>query len=76
MVAQQQRALVLKSSEMLKYIAEAPALRMGWVKLTPASLVCPKHARVIHCMVNGPLSLQRWYLYGGLSLAVLARLKA
>lgn len=28
-VAQQQRALVLKSSEMLKYIAEAPAMKMG-----------------------------------------------
>ena len=30
-VAQQQRALVLKSSELLKHIAEAPTLRMGWV---------------------------------------------
>lgn len=37
MVAQQQRALVLKSSEMLKHIAEAPAMRMGWVRLYPLS---------------------------------------
>lgn len=38
-VAQQQRALVLKSSEMLKHIAEAPTMRMGWVKRCLSGLV-------------------------------------
>ncbi|CAM9579284.1 unnamed protein product [Pylaiella littoralis] len=34
-VAQQQRALVLKSSEMLKHIAEAPSMRNGCVAVPP-----------------------------------------
>ncbi|CAM9229051.1 unnamed protein product, partial [Hapterophycus canaliculatus] len=34
-VAQQQRMLVLKSSEMLKHIAEAPTMRMGCVAVPP-----------------------------------------
>ena len=37
-VAQQQRALVLKSAEMLKHIAEAPAMRMGYVTLVFSAL--------------------------------------